>query len=193
MAGHRFKPEKAEKLLDPKRQELIPPNIVIEILDIKKSDKVADLGAGNGYFTLPIAEQTNETVFAVDIEPKMLDLLKERANKKNCQNILYIQSDLENIQLQDNSVNKAVMAFVMHEIPDMEKALNECKRILDEKGRLVILEWEAVESEMGPPIHERIPSQDLKKFFLENGLDSKVIPLNRMMYAISATINKNTP
>lgn len=185
MAGHRFKPEKAEKLLDPKRQELIPPNKVIDILDIKKSDKVADLGAGNGYLTLPIAEQTNETVYAVDIEPKMLDLLKERATKGNRKNIQYIQSDLENIQLKDHSVNKAIMAFVMHEIPDMKKAISECRRILEVNGRLVILEWEAVESEMGPPIHERISSNDLKQFLLENGLDSNVIPLNRMMYAIA--------
>lgn len=185
MAGHRFKPEKAEKLLDPKRHELIPPNKVIEILDIKKSDIVADLGAGNGYFTIPIAGQTNATVYAVDIEPKMLDLLKERATEGNHKNIQYIQSDLENIQLKDHSVNKAIIAFVMHEIPDMKKAISECKRILEVNGRLVILEWEAVESEMGPPVHERISSQALKQFLMENGLHSEVIPLNKMMYAIS--------
>ncbi|MCM3571395.1 class I SAM-dependent methyltransferase [Neobacillus mesonae] len=183
MTGHRFKPEKAEKLLDPKRQELIPPNKVIEILEIQVSDIVADLGAGNGYFTLPLAEKTNETVYAVDIEPKMLSFLKERAVQVNRQNIQYVQSDLENIQLNDHSVNKAVMAFVLHEIPDMKKAIGECKRILKDNGRLAILEWEAVESEMGPPLHERISSDSLKQFLLENGFQPKIISLNQAMYA----------
>lgn len=83
MVGHRFKPEKAEKLLDPKRRELIPPDKVMEILDVQKSDIVADLGAGNGYLTIPLAEQTGEVVYAVDIEPKMLELLKARAEHVN--------------------------------------------------------------------------------------------------------------
>lgn len=184
LAGHRFRPEKAEKLLDPKRQELIPPEKVIDILNIQKNDRIADLGAGNGYFTIPLAEQTNETVYAIDIEPKMLDLLKERADLANIKNIEYIQSDLENIKLNDNSANKAIMAFVMHEIPDTKKAVAESKRILSEGGRLCILEWKAVESEMGPPLHERIPPEDLQKFLLENGLQSEVISLNQMMYAV---------
>lgn len=184
MTGHRFKPEKAGKLLDPKRQELIPPNKVLEILEIQVSDSVADLGAGNGYFTLPLAEQTKETIYAVDIEPKMLGLLKERANQANHQNIKYIQSDLENIQLKDNSVDKAVMAFVLHEIPDMKKAISECKRILKDNGRLAILEWEAVESEMGPPLHERISSHSLKQFLQVNGFQPNVISLNQTMYAV---------
>lgn len=188
MAGHRFKPEKAEKLLDPKRQELIPPDIVIETLDIQKSDMVADLGAGNGYFTLPLAKQTNETVYAVDIEPRMLDLLKERADKEKLQNIQYIESNLENIQLKDNSVDKAVIAFVMHEIPNMEKAISEFKRILKLDGRLVIVEWEATESEIGPPLHERISSKDMHQFLLENGIHSKSIQLNEAMYILSIDI-----
>ncbi|QQZ09875.1 class I SAM-dependent methyltransferase [Heyndrickxia vini] len=185
MAGHRFKPEKAEKLLDPKRQELIPPEKVIELLDIQNGDIIADLGAGNGYLTLPLAKQTNETIYAVDIEPKMLDLLKGRAEQEGYQNIQYIQSDLENIQLEDHSVNKAVIAFVMHEVPDMKKAISECKRILKANGRLTILEWEAVESEIGPPLFERIPSGDLKQFLLENGFHSTVVSLNQSVYAAS--------
>lgn len=184
MAGHRFQPEKANKLLDSKRKELISQDRVIELLDIQNSDIVADLGAGNGFLTIPLAKATDETVYAVDFEPQMLELLKQRADKENLQNVQLIESDLENIQLEDNSVNKAVVAFVMHEIPNMKKAIDEFKRILKPDGILVILEWQAIESKMGPPLNERIPSDSMKQFLLENGLDSDVVSLNHSVYAM---------
>jgi len=184
MVGHRFKPEKAEKLLDPKRKELIPPDKILEILSLNKEDVVADLGAGNGYLTIPLAKETNETVYAIDIEIKMLELLKERAEKENLMNIQYIESNLESIRLEGNVVDKAVVAFVMHEIPNMEKALSEFKRILKSQGKLLILDWEAIESEVGPPLHERISSNEMASFLQRKGFNPKVELLNPSVYAI---------
>lgn len=184
MAGHRFKPEKAEKLLDPKRKELIPPDRVLELLAINDNDLVADLGAGNGYLTLPLAKETSQEVYAVDIEAKMLELLKERADKEGLTNIRYVESNLEDIKLEDNSVDKAVVAFVMHEIPNMEKALSEFNRILKPDGKLLILDWEAVEAEIGPPLHERISSEAMKKFITEKGYRPDVVQLNSNVYAV---------
>ncbi|QED49293.1 class I SAM-dependent methyltransferase [Cytobacillus dafuensis] len=184
MAGHRFNPEKADKLLSPKRRELIDLDKVISLLGIQASDKLADFGAGNGFFTIPFAQQTNDTVYAIDIEPKMLDLLRKRAEQEEVRNIHYIESNLENIKLPDNTINKAIVAFVMHEIPNMEKALKEFKRTIRPNGRLLILDWEAVESELGPPLHERISSADMQSFLLENDLYAKVTILNEAVYAI---------
>jgi 16S rRNA A1518/A1519 N6-dimethyltransferase RsmA/KsgA/DIM1 with predicted DNA glycosylase/AP lyase activity len=82
MAGHIFNPEHADKLLDPKRIELLPPEKIIDELTLRNDDIIADLGAGNGFFTLPLAKNTSQTVYAVDIEPKMLELLKKRAKKR---------------------------------------------------------------------------------------------------------------
>lgn len=184
MAGHRFKPEKASKLLDPKRTKRVQMDKILELLDIQDSDHIADLGAGNGFFTIPMAKATDGTVYAVDIEPKMLELLTERAEKENLQNIEYIVSNLEDIQLEAQSVHKAVVAFVMHEIPDMRKAIGEFKRILKPDGILVIVEWQVVESEMGPPLNERISSDSMEQLLLDNGLESKVFSLNESVYAV---------
>ena len=189
MAGHRFNHEKAEKLLAPNRRELIDLEKAMLLLNIQDTDTVADFGAGNGFFTLPFAKATNETVYAVDIEPKMLDLLKERAVQEGISNIQYIESNLEEIKLDDRLVNKAIIAFVMHEIPNMEKALNEFKRIMKRNGRLLILDWEAVESEMGPPLHHRISSTDMQLLLAKNGLDSEVTLLHESIYAITVELN----
>ncbi|MCM3716675.1 class I SAM-dependent methyltransferase [Alkalihalobacillus oceani] len=184
MAGSRFNPNDADKLMSTKRKELIPPNMVIEMLDLNMKDTVADLGAGNGYFTLPIAKGVKKTVYAVDIEPKMLEMLKVNAVEEQIDNINYVVSDIENIQL--DLVNKALITFVIHEVPNLDKALCEIKRILKPGGQLLLLEWEAVETEMGPPLHERIPSQKLGELLRGNGFDIEVTHLNPAIYAIEA-------
>ncbi|MBU5213971.1 class I SAM-dependent methyltransferase [Heyndrickxia oleronia] len=183
MVGHRFSPEKADKLLDPKRTKLLNQKEIISLLDLSDHDRIADLGSGNGFFTIPFARKTDNHVFAVDVEPKMLDLLKERALKEGIKNIQYVLSDLENIQLDDASVDKAFVAFVIHEITNMEKALSEFKRILKKDGKLMIIEWDAVESQVGPPIHERISSDKMQSFLLDNGFHSKIVSLNAAVYA----------
>nr|WP_156289463.1 methyltransferase domain-containing protein [Oceanobacillus salinisoli] len=89
MSGHgqRFNPEKASKLLDPSRKKIIDPLEVIKMIGLSREDTVADLGAGNGYFSIPIAEYTNQTVYAVDIEPKMFHSLQENAKALGIKNI----------------------------------------------------------------------------------------------------------
>lgn len=186
MAGHRFNPNDANKLMSTNRKELIPQNNVIEMLNLNMYDTVADLGAGNGYFTVPIAKGTKKTVYAIDIEPEMLEMLKDNAAKEQINNINYVVSDLEDIQLHEKSVNKAFIAFVIHEVPNIDKALNEIKRILKPGGQLLLLEWEAVETEMGPPLYERIPSDKMGKLLKETGFKVQVIQLNQAIYAIQA-------
>ncbi|QHA93473.1 class I SAM-dependent methyltransferase [Bacillus sp. N1-1] len=188
MAGKRFKPGKADRLLDPKRREIISPEQVIAHLDVTTTDHVADFGAGNGYFTLPLAEVA-EKVYAVDIEKQMLDLLQNRASEEaEAGNIEYVVSNLEQINLADHVVDKAVAAFVIHEVPDLKKAFREFKRIIKPGQQLLVLEWEAIEMEMGPPLHERISSQKMKEIFEENGLKPEVHHFHEAVYGVTAVV-----
>ncbi len=185
MAGKRFKPGKADRLLDPKRKEIISPGQVIDHLNVTATDHVADLGAGNGYFTVPLAEVA-ERIYAVDIEKQMLDLLKKRAVEAG--NIDYIVSSLEQINLADHVVDKAIAAFVIHEVPDLKKAFEEFKRIIKPGQQLLVLEWEAIDMEMGPPLHERISSQKMKEIFEENGLKPEVHHFHEAVYGVTAVM-----
>lgn len=184
MSDKRFDPSKANKLFAEERRKLIPPESVLAYLQVNEGDAVADLGAGNGYFTVPIAKKTGNTVYAVDIEPKMLDLLKANANDEQLTNIQYVVSDLENIQLEANVVNKVFVAFVIHEVTDINKALGEMKRILKPGGQILLLEWEAVETESGPPLDHRIPSGKMIETLKENKLQAEVIHLNPANYLV---------
>ncbi|MFD1608718.1 class I SAM-dependent methyltransferase [Oceanobacillus luteolus] len=189
MSGERFHPSKANKLIDPKRYELLVPNKIIKDFGVGEGDIVADLGAGNGFFTIPLAEKTKTIVYAVDIEPKMLELLKERAKKANIDNIQYVLSDLEEIKLDDHSVDKAVISLVLHELPNLQQALKEVKRILKSGGQLYLLEWEEVESEMGPPLHERISSSDMIEILKKQGFAVEMSYSNDSVYGLTGVVD----
>src|SRR5699024_955886 len=189
MTDKRFNPEKANVLMSSDRMELLPPDKIIGHLDIKPSDTIADLGAGNGYFAIPMAQSTKQFIYAVDIEPKMLEMLKENAEQEQLENIQYVESDLDQIQLDDDSVNKVMISLVLHEVPNLDKTLGEIKRILKSGGNILIIEWEAVKTESGPPLHHRIASEEMVSVLKKNGFDAEVIPLNPY-YAIKAAVKE---
>ena len=188
MSGKQFDPGKAEVLFSEERRTLLPTEAVLQHLKLNSADAVADLGAGNGYFTIPMAKKVDGPVYAVDIEPKMLALLKERAAKEGLGNVEYIVSDLENIPLSEGSVDKVMAAFVIHEVPDVAKAIHEAKRVLKPGGTLMIVEWEKVETAVGPPLEDKISSQEMAELLGQNGFIPEVVRLNDRHYAAVAKI-----
>ncbi|GAB3800354.1 class I SAM-dependent methyltransferase [Virgibacillus kimchii] len=188
MAGKRFNPEKAELLMSSERKKILPPDEVVGLLNIKPDDTIADLGSGNGYFAIPMAKQTKDTVHAIDVEPKMLDMLKENASDEQVENIQVVESELQQIPLGDQSVSKVMISFVMHEVPNIDKTLREIKRILKTGGTMLVIEWEVVETSSGPPLNIRIPSDKMAQILDGHGFYTEVISLNQENYAVKAFI-----
>lgn len=188
MSEKRFNPEKADMLIGLERKKLLPPDKIVGLLNIEPDDTIADLGAGNGYFAIPMAKQSKDTLYAVDIEPKMLEMLRENARKEQVKNITYVESDFDPIQLEDHSVSKVMISFVMYEVPDINKTLSEIRRILKPGGTMLIIEWEAVETGSGPPVHIRISSDEMVKILEKKGFGAEAISLNPENYGVKAVI-----
>ncbi|MCA1061354.1 class I SAM-dependent methyltransferase [Rossellomorea aquimaris] len=189
MTGHLFEHHKASKLLDPKRQELVPLDKVLELLQLKSDDIVADLGCGNGYLTLPIAKRVETKVQAVDLQQEMLEYLKHRATEEQIDNIVYVKSSLEYLSFNKKTLDKVVSAFVLHEVPDLIKVFQDLQDMLKDDGTWLILDWEAVESEMGPPLNERIASEKLERQLNSAGFTTTVGHLDPSVYYI--VVRKN--
>ncbi|WP_138417374.1 class I SAM-dependent methyltransferase [Aquibacillus sediminis] len=189
MTDKKFNPEKADKLFSEERKALLPPDKLLSYLEIDSQDVVADLGAGNGYFTLPIAQKTTNTVYAVDIEPKMLNMLKENAAIASIDNIHYVESDLVTIKLEDQSVNKAMISMVMHEVSSIDQTVQEIKRIIKQDGKILIIEWKAIEMEAGPPLNHRLPAEELLEALKIANFNVEFIDLNSQHYAVEASLH----
>jgi ubiquinone/menaquinone biosynthesis C-methylase UbiE len=169
--GHRFEFEKAHKLDDPDRQRWQPAAAVIPELQLQPESVVLDLGAGTGYFALPIAQHLaglggSGRVMAVDIEPRMLELLAARAAEaglaSRVERIAIDAARSEQLPLEDASVDRALLANIYHELPDASQTLEELRRVLRPGALLLIVDWApGATLDKGPPREHRVSPSDV--------------------------------
>jgi len=163
MAHHErlFRPERAHKLDDPERLKWLPPDGVVRKI-ARPGLRVADVGAGTGYFALPLARAVlpGGRVFAIDMQPEMLQLLRARVPPDLP--VVLVEGEATRTTLRDGSVDVVLLANVWHELDDHAAALAEASRILAPGGRVVILDWRKdVEQPPGPPLEHRIPPSEV--------------------------------
>ncbi len=150
----------AHKLEDPRRLEWMPPDQVLANLPLRPGMAVADIGAGTGFFAIPMARALGPTgkVFAVDLQPGMLDLLAAKLSGPGAPaNISLLQGSAEATSLPACSCDLVLLANVWHELPDHVAALQEARRILQPGGTLAILDWRPdTQQPPGPPRARRV-------------------------------------
>lgn len=171
MAHHErlFHHERAHKLDDPERQKWLPAEVVVSRM-ARPGLRVADVGAGTGYFAIPLARAVlpGGRVFAVDLQPEMLQLLRARVPPDL--SIVLVEGEATRTTLPDAGVDLVLLANVWHELDDHAEALREVARILTPDGRIAILDWrEDVDQPLGPPLDHRIPPADVARILDQYG------------------------
>tara|TARA_B100000965_G_scaffold325985_1_gene288371 strand:- start:1130 stop:1750 length:621 start_codon:yes stop_codon:yes gene_type:complete len=139
------------------------PKLAIKLLNLKKNMIVADFGAGTGYFTSHLAEQCS-LVFAVDIQPEMIELNKKNMKSKNLKNVQYILNTPKKTKLPINSVDLILLVDVYHELEFPFEVLNDMKKALKPNGLIVLLEFRAEDPRVPiKPLHKMSVSQISKE------------------------------
>lgn len=169
MHEKRFNPEHMARLDNSERKRKLPPDKLLQLLPIHKTDSILDLGAGTGYFTIPAAKMTVGKVLSLDIEPKMLEELKSRLEQQHIGNVELVDGAIEDIPVEDEEFDHVIASFVMHEVEPLSKGISEIRRVLKSGGHCFCLEWEKTPSDSGPPLTHRIHSNDMKQAFLDAG------------------------
>jgi ubiquinone/menaquinone biosynthesis C-methylase UbiE len=135
-------------------------------LGLKPGMTVCDLGSGNGYHTLPIAEQVGPDgrVYAVDIQPQMLDLLRRRAEGRSLDNIECIANTPQDPKIPADSCDLILLVDVYHEFSHPAEMLAGIRKALKPDGVVVLVEFRA-EDEAVPirPEHKMSKAQILKE------------------------------
>jgi ubiquinone/menaquinone biosynthesis C-methylase UbiE len=133
---------------------LYPPTRLIAKLNIEPNSVVLDFGCGPGFFLIPLAKVTANTI-GVDVSPPMLKRAEAYA-KKSGVTVQLLQSDGTNIGLPDSSVDLVALIHVFHEVENKSSVLREFSRILKASGRLAIVERTVpggtVPLRFGPPV-----------------------------------------
>ena len=125
------------------RSEEEQPDTALDILRIPKGASVADIGAGSGYMTVRLARRVGETgrVYANDLQPQMLELLKRRLVRERITNVTLIEGTIDDPKLPAASVDLELMVDVYHELSQPQAMLRRLREALKPGGRLVLLEY----------------------------------------------------
>jgi ubiquinone/menaquinone biosynthesis C-methylase UbiE len=127
----------------PEREKEEAPTKAIAALNIKAGQTVADIGAGSGYYSVLLAGAVGPTgrVFATDIQPEMLAIIKRKLDALPIPQIQLVLGTPTDTRLPDASIDLALMVDVYHELSDPQVFLRSVKRALKPGGRLVLLEF----------------------------------------------------
>ena len=159
MNERRFNAAHAHRLDDPARRVSLPPAEVLGAMALHRGETIADVGAGTGYFSLPLAQAVGPQgkVYAVDAQEEMLSLLRQKLDEFTLSIVELIHAEADNTGLPASCCDLVFAANVWHEFDDHAAVLRESARALKPGGRIAILDWRTdVEPVAGPPLEHRL-------------------------------------
>ena len=136
--------------------------LLLEALEIKKGQAVCDLGCGNGFYTLELAKLVGPqgSVYAVDIQREMLQMLMQRSNQVGFRNIQPVLGSATNPNLPDGEIDLVLCVDVYHEFSYPAEMLAAIRRSLKEDGLLVLAEFRGEDPAVPiKPLHKMTKAQ----------------------------------
>lgn len=128
----------------PEREREERTDLLIERLPLEPDDVVADIGAGTGYFSFPIAERVPEgRVLAVDIQPEMLAIVERRKAAGAPSNVEAVLGSETDPNLPAGGVDLVLIVDAYHEFSHPREMGEAIARALGPGGRLVLIEYRA--------------------------------------------------
>jgi ubiquinone/menaquinone biosynthesis C-methylase UbiE len=167
--SHIFDPKHIDALESEDRETWQNPEEIIELLVLKPSYVVADLGCGTGYFTIPLSRKVKK-VYGIDIQKEILTFLEQKIRKQNIGNIETLLSTENEIPLQNESIDLLLSVNTLHEFRDKDAIVREMRRVLRADGRAAIIDFKKEDTGFGPPVSIRLSTEQAKQLFKRNGL-----------------------
>jgi len=118
---------------------------VLDVLDVREGQTVADVGCGSGYFTLHLAKRVGARgrVYATDLQQEMLDLLAPRVAEQRLRNVTPKRTTPDDSKLPDGTLDLILLVDVYHELPNPPVTLAQLRRALAPNGKLALVEYRA--------------------------------------------------
>ena len=140
---------------------------LLKMLSIQPGMVIADIGAGSGYFTFPMAKMVGARgkVLAVDIQKEMLDIIRRRMKVRKLTNIEPIRGTISDPKLPEGKVDLILMVDVYHEFSHPEPMLRAMRHSLAPDGVVALVEYRAEDPEVPiKPLHKMSKKQILKEY-----------------------------
>ena len=158
-------------LLRPERQQEENPGALLEALRLEPGQTAADIGCGNGFYTLQMAEKVGPagTVYAVDIQPEMLALLDKRAKEAGVTNIVPVLSSPADPKLPAGELDLILLVDVYHEFAYPEQMLAGMHAALKPDGVVALAEYRLEDPQIPIKLLHKMSKRQIRKEYEPNG------------------------
>lgn len=147
------------------REEEENTSKLLQNMNIKPGDTIADIGAGSGYHVFKMAPMVdNGLVYAVDIQPEMLAAMAAKKEEGNSKNIVLVQGSEESINLPENSVDKVLLVDVYHEFNYPLEMIQSIKNAMRSDSELYLIEYRGEDASVPiKELHKMTEAQAVKE------------------------------
>lgn len=154
-----------------------PSKILREKINLQPGTCVAELGCGHGFFILEAAKIIGQEgkLHAVDVQKTALSALRDKIKLENIQtNIEYIWADIEIVgatKIPESSCDLVILSNVLFQSKKVDKMMEECKRVVKQEGKILIIDWKQKgAADGGPPANLRVDLNKLKEIIQNLGM-----------------------
>jgi SAM-dependent methyltransferase len=136
---------------------------LIKNMKIKTNETIADIGAGSGFHVFKMAPLAkNGLVYAVDIQPEMLEAIELKKRSKKVSNVETVLGSKKSINLPKNSLDKILLVDVYHEFSYPAEMVESIKNALKPNGQLFLIEYRGEDSSVPiKKIHKMTEKQSI--------------------------------
>jgi ubiquinone/menaquinone biosynthesis C-methylase UbiE len=138
----------------------------LKAFGIREDYIVADLGAGTGYYSVALGALIPKgKVYAVELQKDFLDTIQRKVIEAHLNNVEIILGDVEKLggtKIGDCVVDAVIASNIFFQIEDKERFIEEIKRILKSKGRILLIDWSDSSIMSGNKI---VPKDKIREMF----------------------------
>ena len=166
----KFDPKKLAKLNEPRRLEYLNPEIIWEKVAIENPSLLIDIGAGTGFFALLFGRKMKKgKVYACDISDELLAWMNDNLPAESKGVVIPVKMGESSVPLPDGTADLVYMINLHHELEEPLRILEESRRLLNEGGKLMIIDWKREDTPEGPPLDIRVTEKTIEDQMLASG------------------------
>lgn len=144
-------------------------------LDLRDGMRVADFGAGTGFYSRAASKRVGNSgkVYAIEIQKDFVKKLEDDLKNWHISNVECIWGDIESLggtKLADSSMDLIIISNILFQVEDKFGLIDEVKRVLKPNGQVLLVDWSDSFSGMGPDINNIIKKDKAIELFNKRGL-----------------------
>ena len=147
------------------------PEDILREIGLRPGMTFADIGCGQGFFTVPAAKIVGESgkVYASDISETNIQKLREKVDAVGLTNVIMEAGKAEDLILCDACMDVVFFGIVLHDFENPSKVLTNAYYMLKKTGKLIDMDWKQEPMEFGPPFHIRFGEEKAKQLLEMSG------------------------